>query len=63
MYDKTIKLLLIDEKAQSVEVELSLIQFKSLNIEKDKIKKNIKKSDLNRAVTEFLNKCKEDEQQ
>jgi hypothetical protein len=53
-----IKLLLIDEKKNSIVVDLSESQFTSLGIDKDNIKEHSKRSDLNQTVTDFLNSFK-----
>ncbi len=53
-----IKLLLIDEKRNSIVVELSEPQFRSLGIDKIQIKEHSKRTELNQTVTDFLNSCK-----
>lgn len=53
-----IKLLLIDEKRQSIVLNLTEQQFRCLNIDKTQIKKHQKRIDLNQTVTEYLNSFK-----
>lgn len=57
---KTIKLIIIDEKMNSVEVEINSLQYKSMGLDLSKVKKHEKKRDLNMTITEFLEKNKED---
>ena len=49
-----IRLLLIDEKMNSIIVELEPWQFKQLHINKDDIKKHKSRSSLNKSVATFL---------
>ena len=51
-----VRLLLIDEKMQTAEVELEPWLFKQLRITSDLVKRHESKSSLNRCVTEFLAK-------
>jgi hypothetical protein len=57
---KTIKLIIIDEKMNSVEVEINSLQYKSMGLDLSKVKKHEKKRDLNMTITEFLEKNKEE---
>lgn len=56
-----IKLLIIDEKMTSVEVEMNNQQFQLLGIDKTKVKEHKYKSELNSTVTKFLKSFKEGE--
>ena len=51
---KVIKLLIIDEKMNTTEIEINSLQFKSMGIDLSKVKKHSKKRDLNVSITEFL---------
>lgn len=48
------KMLLIDRNMNCVEVELSELNFRLLNVDYSKIKKHEKKRDLNVTITNFL---------
>lgn len=49
------KMLLIDQKMNCVEVEISELNFRLLNVDYSKIKKHEMKRDLNSTITKFLN--------
>ena len=51
-----LKLLLIDEKMQTAEIEIEPWLFKQLQITSDIVKRHESKSSLNKCVTEFLAK-------
>ena len=51
-----LRLLLIDEKMQTAEIEIEPWLFKQLQITSDIVKRHESKSSLNRCVTEFLAK-------
>ena len=57
---KTIPILLIDKEGNTVELQLNRYQYMNLAIPKNDVKKNPKKSDLNKTVTDFINKHKGD---
>lgn len=50
-----IKLLIMDNKMNTAEIELEHWQYRSLGITPDIVKKHESKSSLNRCVTEFIN--------
>lgn len=56
-----IKLLIIDEKMTSIEVEINNQQFQLLGIDKTKAIEHKYKSELNSTVTKFLKSFKEGE--
>lgn len=56
-----IKLLIIDEKMTSIEVEINNQQFQLLGIDKTKAFEHKYKSELNSTVTKFLKSFKEGE--
>lgn len=58
---KKIKLLIIDEKMTSIEIEVNNQQFQLLGIDKTKAKEHKYKSELNSTVTKFLKSFKEGE--
>ena len=49
-----IKLLILDQKMNSAEVEIEPWLFKQLRITSDIVKKHENKSSLNKCVTEFI---------
>lgn len=53
-----LKLMVVDGFMNSCEIEIDRKQFEKLGIEENKIKKNIKKRDLNVEITEFLKSFK-----
>ena len=53
-----LKLLLIDEKMRTAEIEIEPWIFKQLNITADMVKTHKSKSAFNREVTKFLNQYK-----
>ena len=55
-----VNLLIIDKNMNTVEVEVNSVIFSQLNIEANKVKKNKSKSELNKAVNDFLLQFKED---
>lgn len=57
---RTMRLLVIDSKMQSVEIEVNIHQFKMLGIDPQKSKEHKYKSELNTTVTRFLNSFKEE---
>lgn len=57
---KTIPVLIIDKDGNTCELDLNKYQYVNLGISKADIKKHPKKSDLNKTVTDFINKNKGD---
>lgn len=57
---KTIPVLIIDKEGNTAELQLNKYQYMNLAIPKADIKKHPKKSDLNKTVTDFINKNKGD---
>ena len=55
---KVIKLLIVDEKMNTTEIEINSLQFKSMGIDLTKVKKHSKKRDLNITITEYLDSFK-----
>ena len=51
---------MIDKEGNTVELQLNKYQYMNLAIPKTDIKKNPKKSDLNKTVTDFINRNKGD---
>lgn len=49
------KMLLIDKNMNSVEVEISELNFRLLNVDYSKIQKHEMKRELNSTITKFLN--------
>lgn len=49
------KMLLIDKNMNCVEVEISELNFRLLNVDYSKIQKHEMKRDLNSTITKFLN--------
>lgn len=49
------KMLLIDQNMNSVEVEISELNFRLLNVDYSKIQKHEMKRQLNSTITKFLN--------
>lgn len=56
---KTKKLMIIDEKMNSVIVEINSLQFRSMGIDLSNIKSHSGKRDLNITITEYLKEVKE----
>lgn len=50
-----IKVLLLDEKMNTAEIEIEQWLFKQLRITSDIVKKHNSKSSLNKCITEFVN--------
>lgn len=49
------KMLLIDKKMNCIEIEISELNFRLLNVDYSKIKKHEMKRELNSTITKFLN--------
>lgn len=49
------KMLLIDQKMNCVEIEISELNFRLLNVDYSKIQKHEMKRELNSTITKFLN--------
>lgn len=54
-----IRLLVIDEKKSTVEIEVDKYQFRRLGIDVNQLKEHKYKSELNSTVTNFLKSFKE----
>lgn len=54
-----IRLLVIDEKKSTIEIEIDKYQFKRLGIDVSQLKEHKYKSELNSTVTNFLKSFKE----
>ena len=50
------KVLLVDQKRNTVEIELDSGLYRMLGIKQENIKQHKKRVDLNQTVTDFLNK-------
>lgn len=57
---KKIRLLVIDEKKNSIEIEVDSFQFQRLGIDTKQVKEHKYKSELNTTVTNFLKSFKEE---
>lgn len=57
---KNIKLMIIDSKMNSTEIEINSLQFKSMGIDLSKVKKHTSKRELNKEITKFIESCKEE---
>lgn len=55
---KTIKLLIVDEKMRTTEIEINPFQFQSLGIDLTNVKEHDKKRDLNITITDYLDSFK-----
>lgn len=53
---KTLKLMIIDEKMRTIEIEINSLQFQSLGIDLSKVKEHEGKRELNNTITDFINK-------
>lgn len=56
---KTKRLMIIDEKMNSVIVEINSLQFRSMGIDLSNIKSHSGKRDLNMTITDYLKEVKE----
>ena len=51
-----VRVIVIDENRNSVELEMDIHLYRTLGIKGSNIKKHKKRIDLNKSVTEFLNR-------
>lgn len=51
---KNIRLLLVDEKMNTVEIEIEQWQFRNLGIKQENVKKHKSKTALNKEIADFI---------
>lgn len=53
---KTLRLMIIDEKMGTTEIEINKLQFQSLGVDLSKVINHESKRELNKTITKFLEK-------
>lgn len=56
------KMLLIDKHMNCIEIEVSELNFRLLNVDFNKIKKHEKKRDLNVTISEFIQRMENEDE-